>query len=102
MLRILRVLPGALLALLLFPMSAQAELVVTPIPWVATNPEIPHIVPNGRVTTLKAIAEALSLEVVAEGIETEIQKRKLQELNCHRGQGYLMARPSPLDELPLD
>ena len=49
-----------------------------------------------------AIAEALSLEVVAEGIETEIQKRKLQELNCHRGQGYLMARPSPLDELPLD
>lgn len=54
------------------------------------------------VSAILAIAEALSLEVVAEGIETEIQKRKLQELKCHRGQGYLMARPSPLDELPLD
>ncbi|ERS83135.1 diguanylate cyclase [Marinobacter sp. C1S70] len=54
------------------------------------------------VSAILAIAEALSLEVVAEGIETEIQKRKLQELNCHRGQGYLMARPSPLSELPLD
>lgn len=54
------------------------------------------------VSAILAIAEALSLEVVAEGIETELQKRKLQELNCHRGQGYLMARPSPLDELPLD
>lgn len=54
------------------------------------------------VSAILAIAEALSLEVVAEGIETEIQKRKLQELNCHRGQGYLMARPSPLNQLQLD
>jgi len=54
------------------------------------------------VSAILAIAEALTLEVVAEGIETEIQKRKLQELKCHRGQGYLMARPSPLNQLQLD
>ena len=34
-----------------------APLVVTPIPWVATNPDIPHVTLNGKTTTLKAIAE---------------------------------------------
>ncbi|HLT12460.1 MAG TPA: EAL domain-containing protein [Marinobacter sp.] len=53
------------------------------------------------VSAILAIAEALDLEVVAEGIETEAQKAKLQELKCHRGQGYLMARPSPLASLKL-
>lgn len=53
------------------------------------------------VSAILAIAEALDLEVVAEGIETETQKAKLQELQCHRGQGYLMARPSPLEGLKL-
>ena len=60
---------------------------------------------NGRdariVSAILAIAEALELEVVAEGIETEAQKAKLQELKCHRGQGYLMARPAPLANLSL-
>lgn len=51
------------------------------------------------VAAILGIAEALELEVVAEGIETEGQKTKLAELNCHRGQGYLMARPSPLASL---
>ena len=54
------------------------------------------------VSAIAHVGRGLGMTVVAEGIETEIQKRKLQELNCHRGQGYLMARPSPLDELPLD
>jgi len=51
------------------------------------------------VSAILGIAEALDLEVVAEGIETEAQKSKLTELKCHRGQGYLMARPSPLANL---
>ncbi len=51
------------------------------------------------VAAILGIADALDLEVVAEGIETEAQKAKLTELNCHRGQGYLMARPSPLASL---
>lgn len=61
--------------------------------------------PEGRdsriVPAILAIAEALDLEVVAEGIETEAQRARLQELNCHRGQGYLMARPVPLAQLVL-
>ena len=39
------------------------------------------------------LAGALRLGVVAEGIETENQLRRLQALGCARGQGYFLARP---------
>ena len=39
------------------------------------------------------VAQALQLEVVAEGVETESQARLLAELGCSRAQGYLYARP---------
>ena len=45
------------------------------------------------VSAILAIADALELEVVAEGIENAEQHAKLRELKCQRGQGYLMARP---------
>lgn len=51
------------------------------------------------VSAILGIAEALDLEVVAEGIETEDQRSRLRELKCHRGQGFLMARPAPWEEL---
>jgi predicted signal transduction protein with EAL and GGDEF domain len=51
------------------------------------------------VSAILGIAEALDLEVVAEGIETEEQHHRLRELKCHRGQGFLMARPAPWQEL---
>ncbi|PPI83379.1 GGDEF domain-containing protein [Marinobacter maroccanus] len=51
------------------------------------------------VSAILGIAEALDLEVVAEGIETEDQHNRLRELKCHRGQGFLMARPAPWQEL---
>ena len=47
------------------------------------------------VSAILAIADALELEVVAEGIENAEQHAKLRELKCQRGQGYLMARPAP-------
>jgi EAL domain-containing protein (putative c-di-GMP-specific phosphodiesterase class I) len=39
------------------------------------------------------IARTLNLEVVAEGIETEVQRDLLTSMGCHFGQGYLLARP---------
>jgi EAL domain-containing protein (putative c-di-GMP-specific phosphodiesterase class I) len=36
---------------------------------------------------------------VAEGIETEEVWDRLKALNCDEGQGYLLARPMPADEL---
>ncbi|WP_341580761.1 EAL domain-containing protein [Marinobacter metalliresistant] len=51
------------------------------------------------VAAILGIAEALGLEVVAEGIESEDQHSRLRELKCHRGQGFLMARPLPWQAL---
>ncbi|HMT06763.1 MAG TPA: PAS domain S-box protein [Pyrinomonadaceae bacterium] len=45
------------------------------------------------VKTILMLGENLNLQVVAEGIETAAQLRKLRELGCTLGQGYLFARP---------
>jgi diguanylate cyclase (GGDEF)-like protein/PAS domain S-box-containing protein len=44
------------------------------------------------------IARTLSLEVVAEGIETEVQRDLLSSMGCHYGQGYLLAMPMPASQ----
>jgi diguanylate cyclase (GGDEF)-like protein/PAS domain S-box-containing protein len=44
------------------------------------------------------IARTLSLEVVAEGIETDAQRDLLGSMGCHYGQGYLLAMPMPASQ----
>ncbi len=46
---------------------------------------------HGIVRAILMLAEALGLAVIAEGIETEEQRRDLLALNCSVGQGYLFA-----------
>jgi sensor c-di-GMP phosphodiesterase-like protein len=41
----------------------------------------------------------LSLEVVAEGVETESQQDILVRMGCDQLQGYLFAKPMPADKL---
>jgi len=48
--------------------------------------------------TIVAMARALDLLVVAEGVETEEQRRSLAESGCDFLQGYLLAKPMPVDE----
>ncbi len=48
--------------------------------------------------TIIALAQALGLTVVAEGVETEDQRRFLDGLGCHTYQGYLFSRPVPVEE----
>jgi EAL domain-containing protein (putative c-di-GMP-specific phosphodiesterase class I) len=48
------------------------------------------------------MAGTLGLDVVAEGVETEEQLRRLRELGCDRAQGYLLARPLPPADLHAD
>ena len=43
-------------------------------------------------------AEALELHTTAEGVETEAQRLWLQRQGFHWGQGYLLAKPMPLQE----
>ncbi|WEM93657.1 EAL domain-containing protein [Telluria mixta] len=45
-----------------------------------------------------ALAQALGLSIIAEGVETMAQRDKLLELGCHRFQGYLYGRPMPAEE----
>ena len=46
-----------------------------------------------------ALAESLSLEVIAEGVETKEQQAWLLAHDCHAYQGYLFGRPVPVDEI---
>ena len=45
------------------------------------------------VDIIVTLAHKLDMDVIAEGIETEIHKRILKALNCEYGQGYLFAKP---------
>ncbi len=49
------------------------------------------------VRAILALAHSLELQVIAEGIETELQREALLELGCQQGQGYLFARPQAAD-----
>ena len=45
--------------------------------------------------TIVALGKALSLETVAEGVDSEAQRVSLQALGCELGQGTLFSRPVP-------
>ena len=47
------------------------------------------------VSTIIAMAHALQLDVIAEGVETQEQRELLEQLGCRRYQGYLYSRPLP-------
>jgi diguanylate cyclase (GGDEF)-like protein len=51
------------------------------------------------VEAIVGMARALGLEVLAEGVESELQLQVLGGLGCTRVQGYLFARPQPADRL---
>ena len=52
------------------------------------------------VETIVAMAHALGITVLFEGIETEPQRDLLASLRVPLGQGYLLARPSAIEALP--
>jgi EAL domain-containing protein (putative c-di-GMP-specific phosphodiesterase class I) len=47
-----------------------------------------------------AMARALGLHTVAEGIETQEQWSQMRRLGCGYGQGYFLARPMPAEAIP--
>ena len=45
-----------------------------------------------------ALGKALNMEIICEGIETPEQEELLLSLGCHYGQGFLNAKPMPVDD----
>jgi len=51
------------------------------------------------VTSIVAMAHAVGLTVVAEGVETARQLEVLRSIGCDQGQGYYFGKPAPMSEL---
>ena len=51
------------------------------------------------VKALIGLAKCLKMDIVAEGVETEDQRKLLESLDCTEMQGYLFSRPLPADDL---
>lgn len=50
------------------------------------------------VRTIIAMAETLNLEIIAEGVETTVQRELLANCGCNTYQGYLFGRPLPIEQ----
>lgn len=53
----------------------------------------------GAFLEIVEYAHSRSIRVVAEGVETEDQLRRVEALRCQRAQGWLFGQPVPEDEL---
>ena len=60
---------------------------------IATDPNDDAI-----VKTIIAMTHALGLNVIAEGVETEVQRQFLESSGCYNYQGYLFGRPIPIEQ----
>jgi EAL domain-containing protein (putative c-di-GMP-specific phosphodiesterase class I) len=50
------------------------------------------------VQAIIAMSDALALNVIAEGVETDEQREFLDEHGCHAFQGFLFGKPLPLEQ----
>jgi EAL domain-containing protein (putative c-di-GMP-specific phosphodiesterase class I) len=50
------------------------------------------------VKTIIAMARSMNLAIIAEGVETEKQRQQLAKNGCTNYQGYLFAKPLPLED----
>jgi diguanylate cyclase (GGDEF)-like protein/PAS domain S-box-containing protein len=62
--------------------------------------DIPGDEDNMAITrSIVGLGNSLSLDVLAEGIETEAQRKFLEEIGCVSGQGFLLAKPLQVEEV---
>jgi diguanylate cyclase (GGDEF)-like protein len=65
-------------------------------PFIVGIPDDPQDI--SIVNTIIAMGKSLNLNVIAEGVETEIQWDTLKSLGCNEMQGYLMGKPVPAED----
>ena len=51
------------------------------------------------VRAIRDLASALGVELIAEGIEREVEAEFLRSENIHVAQGYLYCKPRPFDDI---
>jgi EAL domain-containing protein (putative c-di-GMP-specific phosphodiesterase class I) len=62
--------------------------------------DVPHDASDSAiVSAVIAMAHALDLRVIAEGVETQAQLEFLREQDCEEIQGHLISKPVPADEI---
>jgi EAL domain-containing protein (putative c-di-GMP-specific phosphodiesterase class I) len=62
--------------------------------------ELPHDEDDVAIAkAVIALAKSLNLDIIAEGVETQEQKKFLIENGCKNIQGYFYSRPMPADEI---
>jgi diguanylate cyclase (GGDEF)-like protein/PAS domain S-box-containing protein len=66
--------------------------------FLSSVPEDPNA--SAIVAAMLSLAEALGMNAVVEGVETEAQLAFLREHGCPLVQGFLLGRPVPADRLP--
>jgi EAL domain-containing protein (putative c-di-GMP-specific phosphodiesterase class I) len=60
-----------------------------------------HPIKREMARALKTFADKMDSQIIAEGIETDAERQGCVELGLHYGQGYLLARPAPLETFGL-
>lgn len=60
--------------------------------------DIVHVQNDELIETILAIARHMGMRVIAEGVETEVQREALEMMGCRIFQGYLISRPLPETE----
>jgi len=51
------------------------------------------------ISAVIGLGQGLGMKVVAEGVETQMQRDLLEKAGCHIGQGYYIGYPVPLNQL---
>ncbi|TDO96865.1 EAL domain-containing protein [Marinomonas balearica] len=83
--------------------SSLAFLQGLPLDYMKLDRSVVHNVSSGEndfafVKAFLSLAQELNIEVIAEGIEEELQAKKLREAGCHVMQGFMYSYPLPRAE----
>lgn len=57
---------------------------------------------SSSISIVRAVADlarALNMETVAEGVETDVERRLVSQVGCSVGQGYLFSKPLPAEDM---
>lgn len=75
-----------------------------PVDYIKLDKSFINLIPQNNIDSLIiekviSLANGLKYGVIAEGIETNEQLEYLQKFNCDCGQGFLLSKPLPIEEV---